>query len=103
MTSYFTEGIRGEYEMTRVIKIVMIPCISASIMNILCYGISDKEFRDGLTNFKSFRKKQMMRSRRMTIAFYAEQHQKQEKSIDLVLQNTHTEDSPKISSQQKTN
>ena len=38
MTSYFSEGIKGDYEKTRGIKYTMLPCLMASILNTLTYG-----------------------------------------------------------------
>ena len=52
MTSFFSTGIKGEYEKSRLIKYSLLPCLAASILNILFHG----ELRAGFLDFFTFRK-----------------------------------------------
>ena len=52
MIKYFSTGIKGEYEKSRLVKYTLLPCLAASILNILFHG----ELRAGFLDFFTFRK-----------------------------------------------
>ena len=51
VAGYFTSDIAGDYQKTRINKLVMVPCLLAGVFNIIFYGLTDKEFREALRHF----------------------------------------------------
>ena len=45
VVDYFGTGIKAEYKKKRIGSILMIFCLSAAFLNILFYGLKNKQFR----------------------------------------------------------
>jgi len=95
VTDYFTPGIAGDYEKTRINKLVLVPCLLAGVFNIIFYGLTDQEFRRGLRYF--INSKSTLRHMRVQLVYTKERGQRKAERGQSIQSSSTNEEEPDIS------